>query len=205
MDVSAATSALLRRPALEERLDEAFGKRLTLVVAGAGYGKSTLLTQWTADLRYLWYTASAKDHSLSGLAAALGDLFATIGPVELESSTSTDENDLPAAEQIAASMSGALEPLLAHDLVLVLDDAHELTPSPASLRLVESLCRQAPATLHIVLASREPLPLRTERLRGQGAVVESWRRISHSQPTRSLPWWRQPSRATHLSRPICMR
>jgi hypothetical protein len=35
---------------LEERLDEVFGKRLTLVVAGAGFGKSTLLAQWARDL-----------------------------------------------------------------------------------------------------------------------------------------------------------
>jgi hypothetical protein len=40
---------LLERPALQARLDEAFGKRLTLVIAGAGFGKSTLLGQWASD------------------------------------------------------------------------------------------------------------------------------------------------------------
>ena len=45
-----ASPTLLRRPRLEDRLDEAFGRRLTLVVADAGFGKSTLVTEWTRDL-----------------------------------------------------------------------------------------------------------------------------------------------------------
>jgi ATP/maltotriose-dependent transcriptional regulator MalT len=45
---------LIERPRLEARLDDAFGKRLTLVVGGAGFGKSTLLGAWTADLVSSW-------------------------------------------------------------------------------------------------------------------------------------------------------
>lgn len=44
---TAARSLVLRRPLPEKRLDDAFGKRLTLVIAEAGYGKSTLVAGWT--------------------------------------------------------------------------------------------------------------------------------------------------------------
>ena len=53
----------------------------------------------------------------------------------------------------------------------MLDDVHELA-SAASARFLESLCRQAPATLHLVLASRAEPPFAVDRLRGQGQVLE---------------------------------
>lgn len=69
-------------------------------------------------------------------------------------------------------MSDPLQSSLTHDVVLVIDDVHEVAPSTASLRFLESLCRQAPPTLHLVLATRHPLALRIDRLRGQGNVLE---------------------------------
>ena len=170
---SAATSDVLSRPTLEARLDEAFGKRLTLLVAGAGYGKSTLLRQWTEDLAAIWYAAMPRDRVLSAFASGLAEAYrARLETLELGAAFPSGEQDSAPAETIAAAIARALESALTHDLVLVVDDAHELQSSPHSLRLVESLCRHAPATLHVVLASREPLPLRVERLMGQGAVLE---------------------------------
>src|SRR5215207_4461857 len=61
----------LTRAAVEHRLDDAFARRLTTVVAGAGFGKSTTLAAWTAELDSAWYTIDRTDRSLSGLAAGL--------------------------------------------------------------------------------------------------------------------------------------
>ncbi len=169
---TAATSGALPRPTLVARLDESFGKRLTLVVADAGYGKSTLLASWTADVANVWYTASAKDRSLSTLGAGLTDALAlALGAAERWVVPPTAET-VDAAEALAGWIARRLATELTHDLVLVVDDAHELRDSEQALRLVESLCRQGPATLHVVLATREPLSLRTERLSAQGAVLE---------------------------------
>lgn len=60
---------------------------------------------------------------------------------------------------------------LRRDLVLILDDLHELNGG-TSVRVIDELCRQAPATLHIVLAGRNELPFQMQRLRGQGQVLE---------------------------------
>ena len=54
----------------------------------------------------------------------------------------------------------------------MVDDVHELAGSAGALQLLESLCRQAPARLHLVLASRTELPFPIERLRGQGQVLD---------------------------------
>jgi tetratricopeptide (TPR) repeat protein len=171
---TAATSFVLRRPLLEKRLDEAFGKRVTLVIAGAGYGKSTLVTDWTEDVVSAWHTATTGDCRLSSFAAAIAEAIRPLvaDSAELVATPASAADELAHAETLAARLSEALEPVLDHDLVLVLDDAHELASSPASLRLVESLCRQGPTGLRLVLLSREALDLRVERLRAQGQVLD---------------------------------
>ena len=63
----------IRRPKLEARLDESLSRRLTTVVAGAGFGKSTLLASWSANVAAAWYTLDASDESLGTLAAGLVD------------------------------------------------------------------------------------------------------------------------------------
>ncbi len=171
---TATASPVLRRPLLEKRLDETFGKRLTLVIAGPGYGKSTLVAGWVDDVFSAWHTATPGDRGLSSFAAGIG---AAIGSVvadsaELVATPAAADDELAHAEVLGAWLSEALEPVLDHDLVLVIDDAQELSSSPASLRLVESLCRQGPAGLRLVLLSREPLDLRVARLRAQGQVLD---------------------------------
>src|ERR671930_486522 len=65
-----------------------------------------------------------------------------------------------------------LEQELSSDLMLVLDDVHELPWGSPSARLVEGLCRHAPANFHLVLASRTEPPFMIERLRASGQVLE---------------------------------
>jgi ATP/maltotriose-dependent transcriptional regulator MalT len=169
--------SILRRAALEERLDELFDRRLALVVAGAGFGKSTLLAGWAADLECVWYTITPRDAELGaltrGLAAAVRGRVPDLPP-ELSASLpsgGSESDDWDRADAAAAQLCESLERLLPHDLVLVVDDLHELESS-TSIRLIESLCRQAPSTLHVVLASRAEPPFALDRLRGQGLVIE---------------------------------
>ena len=56
--------------------------------------------------------------------------------------------------------------------MLVVDDVHELGTSGPALQLLESLVRQAPPELHLVLCSRDPPPFPIDRLRGQGQVLD---------------------------------
>jgi ATP/maltotriose-dependent transcriptional regulator MalT len=176
---AAARSDVLERPALERRLDEAFGKRLTLVVAGAGFGKTTLLASWAADLDAVWYQLRESDTGALSLARGiLGALSTRVPglPDELKAAVETGGGSQDAerewAATFAASLCEALEESLAHDVMLIVDDVHELGSAGASAHLLHTLCRQAPPTLHLVLASRTEPPFAIARLRGQGQVLE---------------------------------
>jgi DNA-binding SARP family transcriptional activator len=171
----------LSRPRLEERLDVGAGRRLTAIVAGAGYGKSTLVAAW-ADTRTdtTWYSLDAIDRSVSylvrGVATALepfiGGAPADLRAVIAGGASSADEDDPARAEAIADLMCELLAERLLGDRVLVLDDLQEIDGSVQAIRFIESLVRGAPPSLHLVLVSRGTLPFGIERLRGQGQVVE---------------------------------
>jgi ATP/maltotriose-dependent transcriptional regulator MalT/DNA-binding SARP family transcriptional activator len=171
---------MLARPELEGRLQEALTRRLTIVVGGAGFGKSTLLGAWFSRVHGAWYTLTPDDAAMASLAGGLvqalraplpdlpPDLLAAIavrGP-------DPDADDLTRAQAGAARLCEALRERLDRDLVLVLDDVHEVGAAAGPGRLIEAVCRQAPPTLHLVLASRTEPPFAVERLRGQGQVLE---------------------------------
>jgi ATP/maltotriose-dependent transcriptional regulator MalT/DNA-binding SARP family transcriptional activator len=177
----AAPAALLRRERLLDRLSRALDVRLTSAVAGAGYGKTTVLASFVAGRHCAWYGCSTDDASLAVLARGVVDALRLrvpgLPPDVAGALTATGgpgaEHDEPArARGVAALVSEALQAQLRRDLLLVLDDLQELNDATGALQLVESLCRQAPSRLHVVLASRAELPFPVERLRGQGQVLE---------------------------------
>jgi ATP/maltotriose-dependent transcriptional regulator MalT/DNA-binding SARP family transcriptional activator len=172
------TRFVLPRPRLEERLDEAFGKRLTLVVAGAGYGKSTLAAGWSRDVTCVWHTLTSLDRELGAFVRSLAGAFERVEvtvPDELRAATSSGASAaeaLPRAEALGGLLCQSLANMLEHDVMLVLDDLHEVDESPAAARLVETLCRQAPNRLHLILLSRTEPTFPVARLRGQGQVLD---------------------------------
>ena len=176
----------LARPRLEERLDVGAGRRLTAIVAGAGYGKSTLVARW-ADARAdtTWYSLDSIDRSVSylvrGVVTAL-EPFIGGAPADLRAVIAAgtppagDGEPAPAeparAEAVADLLCELLAERLRADCVLVVDDLQEIAPSSQAIRFIESLLRGAPPSLHVMLISRRSMPFGTERLRGQGQVVE---------------------------------
>ena len=62
---------ILRRPRVEARLAEATTRRLTVLNAGPGYGKTTLLTQVFEPGRAIWHTCTSVDTAVSQFAHAL--------------------------------------------------------------------------------------------------------------------------------------
>lgn len=167
------------RPALELRLDEATSRRLTTVIAGAGFGKSTLVRQWSRHRPTAWYEVDRLDQSFArfvrGLTQAVQPWlrdWAGSGPELLAIADRVDSDEPAQAEAVAARLCTQLDVSLTCDLVLVVDDVHELPPHGASARLLEALCRQAPPGLHLVFASRVQLPFSVDRARGRGEVLD---------------------------------
>src|SRR5262245_48765193 len=177
----AQPSPLLRRERLAALLDAADDRRLTTVVADAGFGKSTLLASWAADRNCAWYSLSPDDASLAAFARGVADaLRLRVPALPVDAAAAVTATAGPGAEQdetarargFAATVCEALETELRRDIVLVLEDVHEANGAPGAVQVIEALCRQAPERLHLVVSSRSELPFPIERLRGQGHVLE---------------------------------
>lgn len=178
VDAPALPAWYVERPRLRILRDEALTRRLTTVVAGAGFGKSALLAEWATDVPSAWYTLDRRDESAVTLARGLAG---SIGPVSTELSESfsgfvgavgaSPSDERRHAEALAAAMCDAIEGVDAADLLVVLDDAHEVGKDTPGAALIESFCRQAPAGVHVALSSREAPVFPIERLRGRGEVL----------------------------------
>jgi len=126
-----------------------------------------------------WYTLDARDASLSallgGLVAALRSCVPEL-PHDLGAAMTAglgpEADDMSRAAAVAALVADTIEDSAPGEVVLVLDDLHELDPASAGVRLVELLARQGPRGLHLVMSSREGVPFGVERLRGRGELLE---------------------------------
>ncbi|HUC13235.1 MAG TPA: hypothetical protein VMS00_02165, partial [Acidimicrobiales bacterium] len=170
------------RPRLERLLAEVLHRRLTVVVAGPGFGKSTLLASWAAAANAAWYSLGDEDSQMSTLARGIVDAVRLRVPAispELSGVLSAvsavaggGDDEIGRAQAFAQFLAQALDESLPRELLLLLDNVDEVGRSPASGSLIASLCRQAPPDVHIVLSSRTAPPFPIERLRGQGQVLE---------------------------------
>jgi LuxR family maltose regulon positive regulatory protein len=160
-----AAHGLIVRPRLLDRLHTRFERRLTAVVAPAGFGKTTLLAQAVQEntLSPLgedrWLTCQRDDTALSFLGAGA---FAAVG-------LTTPVPDDP--REAAVTVAEAIWSAAPRQVALILDDVHLVGPSSPGGRFVSELVEELPRNGHVVLASRPPLPLRTSRLLASGDAV----------------------------------
>jgi DNA-binding SARP family transcriptional activator/exonuclease VII small subunit len=170
------TPAYLPRERLRQALAGGDEQRLTVVTAGPGYGKSSLLAAWASEADGAWYTLDGSDRSLAGFARGLSEglrgrlptLRDELAPGLRAAAAAAGER--ARAESLAGRLCERLEQA-SSPVVLVLDDVQELEPGSAPARLLETLCRQAPASLRLVLASRSAPPFPVARLQGRGQVA----------------------------------
>jgi ATP/maltotriose-dependent transcriptional regulator MalT/DNA-binding SARP family transcriptional activator len=156
----------VERARLLDWLDGALSRRLTTVVAGPGYGKTTLLAAWAERAGAAWYTVDSRDRSLARFARGLSDALGLDRAPELGQAGSDTR-----AHALAELLCEAVATCLEADTALILDDVHELSAKRASALLLETLCRQAPEQLHVVIGSRREPPFPIQRLRGRGQVL----------------------------------
>jgi ATP/maltotriose-dependent transcriptional regulator MalT/DNA-binding SARP family transcriptional activator len=169
---------VVARPVLEAALDGVLTRRLACVVAGAGFGKTTLLAGWASRVQPAWHSLTPADRDVTTLArhlaAVLGERIPTY-PAAVRAAVTQARGpgaDSEHADALAAVLCDAVRDCARQDVVLVLDDAEILGPDTPAARLVEGVCRQAPQVLHLVLAGRIDPPFRVDRLRIYGDLVE---------------------------------
>ena len=163
------------RPRLVERLNEGLsaGRKLTLVSAPAGFGKTTLVSEWIACCQrpVAWLSLGEGDNDptvfLTYFVAALQTIIKEIGAGVLGAFQS---HQPPPLEMMLTALVNEIASL-PDLLVLVLDDYHVIDSKPVD-NLLTFLLEHLPPQLHLVIATREDPHLPLARLRGRGQLTE---------------------------------
>ena len=148
-------------------------RRLTLLAAPPGFGKTTLLSAWAASeerVGWLWLDAGDNDpvRFVGYVIEALRTVHAGIGS---QAAIALRGPGAPLTELVLPLLVNDLAAPEAAPVTLVLDDYHVIT-DPAVHDAVGYLLERAPRTLRIVLASREDPPLPLARLRARDDLCE---------------------------------
>lgn len=175
LQVPPSRMLLVSRERLLDRLNEGLHRKLTLISAPAGYGKTTLLSEWAAQSawqlawitldagdndteRFLTYLTSALQTAMpdpSGLEGLLGARF-SLQPLPLDAILAVLINQLSNS---------------ADRLVIVLDDYH-LIENQEIHAFLGTLLVNLPANTHLVISTRADPPLRLARLRAKDQLNE---------------------------------
>jgi LuxR family transcriptional regulator, maltose regulon positive regulatory protein len=150
----------LRRERLLRRLAQTTHVPLALIVAPAGYGKTTLLSHWLQDdaRPVVWLTVDEADDDPDSLIRSIAFALDVLAPA-----------DLTLAELVYA-IEGRED-----TFVLVLDDLHHLRSEDA-LAVVMAVADAVSPGSQVVLAGREEPGLPIGRLRAQGRLIDLWAR-----------------------------
>src|SRR5215470_951569 len=160
---------------LVEALDEGLSRRLILVCAPAGFGKTALLADWAQrgsrpvawlsldagdndPARFWRHAVAALDRVRPGIGERAGPLLGPPAPLSFEGLVTALINQL-------AAQPGE------DKLLLVLDDYHLIDTQQVQDSLA-FLLEHLPSSMHLVLASRPDPPLPLARLRARGQLAE---------------------------------
>jgi LuxR family transcriptional regulator, maltose regulon positive regulatory protein len=164
---------VVSRPRLLERLNEVLYRKLTLISAPAGFGKTTLVSEWLAGCERpaAWLSLDEGENDparfLTYLVAALQTIAATIGEGV---SGVLHSPQPPPPEAILTALLNDLT-TIQDQFVLVLDDYHVIDAKPIDQALT-FLVEHLPPQMHLVIATREDPQLPLARLRARGHLTE---------------------------------
>ena len=164
---------LVSRLRLIERVSGAMDRKLTLVCAPAGFGKTTLLSECAAicGRPVAWLSLDESDNDparfLAYVIAALQGVKAGIGQGVL---SALDASQPPPVELLLVGLINELAAVTA-PFVLVLDDYHLVESKPIHEVLAFLLDHQPPQ-MHLVISTRTDPPLPVARLRARGQMLE---------------------------------
>jgi LuxR family transcriptional regulator, maltose regulon positive regulatory protein len=167
---------LVPRARLIEKLENSYRQkqRLILVSAPAGFGKTTLITDWLAREnapQHVWLSIDEQDNEpyqfLILLVSAMQRLHENIGVTVLQGLSLLQP---PSISRLVTALINDIA-LYAGDLVLVFDDLH-LIVDPGVYQILGLLLDRLPQSVVMVMAAREDPPLPFARLRVRDQLLE---------------------------------
>ena len=161
------------RPRLIEKLNQGLQGKLTLISAPAGFGKTTLISEWLGQREWpvAWLSLNENDNTptrfLAYFIAALQSIDAQLGQtaqIDLQSP------HLPSFDVLLTFLINDII-ACAQQVVLVLDDYH-LIDAPVIHQSLTFFLDNSPPNLHLVIASRADLPFSVAHLLARGQANE---------------------------------
>jgi ATP/maltotriose-dependent transcriptional regulator MalT len=162
---------IIERPRLIQQLDEATA-RTVLLIAPAGYGKTTLARQWAERKSGVcWHTARTGSSDVAKLAVGLAEALDPVAPGLAEFASQlvrAHANPAQQASEIADGLVGAIDDASA--TTLVIDDYHQIADDETAERFTHELLEKL--DVRVVIASRTRPRWATARLQIYGELVE---------------------------------
>ena len=169
-------TGLIERQRLSELAAQVTEKQLTIIKAGAGFGKTSLALSWAQSLeekkhRVAWFSVDAEDneptHFLFYFAHALRRTCAEFGSEVIDL---IREGPLNLPQTIASTLINDLTNV-DDEVVLFLDDYHVLT-DPEVHKAMSFFIKHAPSNFHLVLTTRSTPDLALTKIRAQNQLLE---------------------------------
>jgi LuxR family transcriptional regulator, maltose regulon positive regulatory protein len=173
LHIPATGNNIVHRSELSEKLNTGLSRKLILVSAPAGFGKTTVVSDWINQNKIptVWFSLDNGDNDpvefLDYVISGIQSIYATFGQSALKLLNSPNK---PSVESIAGMLINEILSIN-QNFLLVLDDFH-LIRSNEVLKLISYLLEHIPANIHIVLLTRSDPALSISRLRSQHQVVE---------------------------------
>lgn len=164
---------IVSRPRLIERLNAGLHRKLTLISAPAGFGKTTLVSAWVAlmDRPIAWLSLDEGENDPTRFLIYLVAAMQTIAPTLGEGVLRVLQSPQPPPPE--AMLTGLLNELTAirDPFVLFLDDYHVIDAQAVD-QVLTSLVEHLPPHMHLVIATREDPHLPLARLRVRDHMTE---------------------------------
>jgi LuxR family transcriptional regulator, maltose regulon positive regulatory protein len=176
LHIPSSCHSLVPRPRLLALLNKGMERKLTLLSAPAGFGKTTLLCEWlhsptARNIPVAWVSLDEGDNDPvrfgTYVCAALERLQAGVGERTL---ALLQFPQTPSTETTMTTLINEVTAIPKH-FVLVLEDYHVIT-SPSIQQALTFLIDHLPAQMHLILASRIDPPIPLSRLRARQQMVE---------------------------------
>lgn len=164
---------IVLRPRLIVQLNEGLHREVTLISAPAGFGKTTLVSEWVADCQrpVAWLSLDEGDNDptrfLTYFIAALQTIEPSIGANVVAALQA------PQPPQTEAILTDLLNEIatIQNSFVLILDDYHVIDDPSVDKTLI-FLLKHLPPQMHLVITTREDPSLPLARLRARSQLTE---------------------------------
>lgn len=176
--IPAISSNTINRNNIYKLLDRSVSKKLVLISAAPGFGKTTALSQWANKTKknVTWFSLDENDNNLksflTGLALSIKTINKEFGSEIL--SLLKNDNNLNFKYILTFIINKVID--LSFDFILIIDDYHEISDESVQSSIL-FLLENLPGNLHIFISTRNPdtknLPVSKLRLNNNYTEIDT--------------------------------